>query len=299
MLRAYRPHAAFVAPARAVPVRLDRVVIAILLIEAIYGLMIGALARLLDSLPGGTLAEAYYAGDTAGGLLLQLCSFALLALATALVVHRLHGRTPITLIGPPSLVLSDFRAALIGVAVLLVAVEILPPWQAVPDAQMRDPAVWTLLLAPALLAILVQTGAEELLYRGYLQQQIAARFAHPLVWLTVPNVLFALAHIDNGADAASSAQYVIWAFAFGVAASDLTARTGSLGAAFAFHLANNAYAFLFWAEDGGFDSGLALMLYPAPPEGLPPQDAVLTAWLAIDLVVVWLMWLAARVALRR
>lgn len=297
----YGPHAAFVAPARS-NLRLDTVVVALIAIEFLHTLLIGALGWTLHLIPTatGTFGDSFYFGDTPAGMLAQLGSFGILAVMTVLVVRGLHDRGLWSLTGPPSLALSDFLAVVPAIALLFLAIEVLPPWFE-DETEMRNLGLWLILLGPGLLALLIQTGAEELLYRGYLQQQIAVRFDHPFAWLVIPNVLFALAHADNGATGTESLQYVIWAFAFGLAASDLTARTGSLGAAIGMHLANNAYAFLLWGEEGGADSGLALLLWPADlvPAPPAPPGPVLDAVFMTDLAVVGLMWLAARVALRR
>ncbi len=45
-------------------------------------------------------------------------------------------------------------------------------------------------------ACLIQTGAEELVFRGYLQQQLAARFASPLIWMVLPALIFGAVHYD-------------------------------------------------------------------------------------------------------
>ena len=147
----------------------------------------------------------------------------------------------------------------------------------------------------------MQTGAEELFYRGYIQQQMAARYDNALIWLLAPNVMFALAHWEPGDVSTPGLQYMIWALCFGLAASDLTARTGTLGAAVGFHLANNAYAFLFFAEFAAPDSGLALLLFPQGSlnADLLPAGPLLSGPFLTELAGVGLMWLAVRVALRR
>jgi hypothetical protein len=193
---------------------------------------------------------------------------------------------------------------LIAVALVFLASEMLPPyWSSDTFAHMRNPLVWLALAPLALAALLVQTGAEELFYRGYVQQQVAARFDNPWVWLTLPNVLFALAHWDMEGAFVQNAQYVLWAFCFGLAASDLTARTGAIGAAVGFHLVNNVYAFAFFAPLEGPDSGLALFLFAPMGEdalfdSLAETPLVSGPYLA-ELLMVGLMWLAARVAIRR
>ena len=86
---------------------------------------------------------------------------------------------------------------------------------------------------------------------------------------------------------------VLWSTLFGVAAADLTARSGTLGPAFALHAANNVFAILVTAPAGDLD-GLALYTVPLDfisgdlPWYVFPIEAVFT----------FCAWLAARLALR-
>ena len=92
--------------------------------------------------------------------------------------------------------------------------------------------------------------------------------------------------------------YFAWAFCFGLAASDLTARSGTLAPALALHLVNNARVFLFFGTEDGPDSGLALILLPAEPDlPLLPFDT-LDPLIALppQLLLLALLWGAARVA---
>ncbi|WP_338153259.1 CPBP family intramembrane glutamic endopeptidase [Pseudophaeobacter leonis] len=57
---------------------------------------------------------------------------------------------------------------------------------------------WLGLLPLSLLAVLVQVSAEEVVFRGYLQQALAARFKSPVIWLVAPSALFGLAHYMPG-----------------------------------------------------------------------------------------------------
>ena len=150
-----------------------------------------------------------------------------------------------------------------------------------------------------MLALLIQTGSEELLYRGYLQQRIAVLMPHPAAWLILPNIPFALAHWSWYAPGFENAAYLIWAFCFGLAASDLTARSGSLAPAMGMHLANNAYAFLFYAEEGGPDSGLSLILIAPSDQIIPAADSLYVTGLPGELLLLGLTWAAARLAIRR
>ncbi len=300
---AYAPHAGFIAPALGTP-GLRPVILAFILIESLYGLAQNGFGWLLETL-APELADAYSYGDTAAGMLVQLFSFTLLGLTVVMVVERTHGRGFFSLTGPPMTGLRQFRAVFWPLAALFVLLEILPPWWSADAlAQVTPPLVWLLLLPLSILALTIQTGAEELLYRGYLQQQIAAWDNRPWVWLILPNILFGLAHLNVSGPFPENLHYVLWAFCFGLAASDLTARSGTLGPALAFHLVNNVYAFLFFGEDGGPDSGLALLLFNSDAVSQPFSDLMADAplipfALIIEIGLVALMWLVARLALRR
>ncbi|OWU85587.1 hypothetical protein ATO6_01235 [Oceanicola sp. 22II-s10i] len=300
---AYQPHRIFAAPA--VPsARTGRLIAGIFCVEFLFAIGLTLFGMVLNAV-SPDLALSVFDGDTAAGLLLQLTSFALLAASVGIVLNRLHDRSFMTAIGAPDVAARDLTRAFLAVLAIYFLVEILPPWWSTEElAGHRAPFLWLLMVPLGLIGLLIQTGAEEIFYRGYIQQQLAARFDSPRVWLIVPNLLFAMAHWDNGTTQTESWQYMIWAFFFGLAASDLTARTGTLGAAVGLHLANNAYAFLLFGETDAPDSGLSLFLLP--PGGAMPATAdgvaggyVFSFDLFVDLSVVALSWLAARVALRR
>lgn len=297
---AYAPHARFVAPALAAA-DLPRLAFGVVAIEGLYKLFLMGFEQGLDATPGFSAHMMWYA-NTATGLLLQLFSFVFLALAVVLVARLGHGRGLASLIGPIGLSLRALAWGFGAVLLFFALTELLPPyWMAEGQAVARTPLYWLALLPLSLLALLVQCGAEELFYRGYIQQQLAARFARPWVWMVLPNIAFALAHWELGDFTTPAAQYVIWAFVFGVAASDLTARTRNLGAAIGFHLGNNAYAFLLFGEYAAPDSGLALFLFPSGALGdaLLDEAPLFTTAFATELAGVGLMWLAVRLVLRR
>lgn len=297
---AYAPHARFVAPAQAAA-DLPRLAFGVVAIEGLYKLFLLGFEQGLDATPGFSAHMMWYA-NTATGLLLQLFSFVFLALAVVLVARLGHGRGLASLLGPIGPSLRALAWGFGAVLLFFALTELLPPyWMAEGQAVARTPLYWLALLPLSLLALLVQCGAEELFYRGYIQQQLAARFARPWVWMVLPNIAFALAHWELGDFTTPAAQYVIWAFVFGVAASDLTARTGNLGAAIGFHLGNNAYAFLLFSEYAAPDSGLALFLFPSGALGdaLLDEAPLFTTAFATELAGVGLMWLAVRLVLRR
>ncbi len=299
--RAYAPHVAYAAPARASS-QVWRLLLGLVLIEGLFDAGIwafdGGLAYLAPD-----LAKALFYGDTALGLVVQLASYGCLGGAVWLVARRLNKRGFASLTGPPEQAGAMLPLAFAASAAVFVAIQLLPPWLDFRAAESaRGMAGWLAVLPFALAALLVQTGAEELLYRGFIQQQLAARFRAPLVWMVVPNLAFAAVHWQDGAAPVDNWQYLIWAFCFGLAASDLTARSGNLGPAIGLHLANNAYAFLCFGEAGGPDSGLALFLFPASDGLADPalaQGPLISLALIIELGTIGLAWLAARIAIRR
>ncbi|MBT9384108.1 CPBP family intramembrane metalloprotease [Pseudooceanicola sp. CBS1P-1] len=303
---AYAPHAAYIAAARADNAPIWRIALGLLLVEMLFAgglsLFDGLTARLSPD-----LADEVFYGDTARGLIVQLASYAVLGLGVAAVVRVLHGRSPATLFGPAPLdhrrLWRLLRTAFLGAMAFYILVQLLPPWDEIRATQtIRPPLHWLAALPFALLALLLQTASEEMLYRGYLQQLLAARFTSAWIWMGLPNLAFAAVHWEEGGAWIENWQYVIWAFCFGLACSDLAARTGSLAPGIGLHLANNAYAFLFFGDLNGPDSGLALFLFPAY-DPLMPEDAafgpILSLPLCVELLILLLGWLSARLALRR
>ncbi|MBR9652400.1 CPBP family intramembrane glutamic endopeptidase [Thalassovita aquimarina] len=293
----YSAHGAFVSPARprAEPWRL---VVGLIMAAVIYiGLVLA-----IDAIALATLSDDGYFrfrtmtedGNSPAGTLYLLGSFAFLSVAISAVAHRLHKRSPLTLLGPPGLALRQGWLVLRMLALVLLAIWMLPPagWPTglVPQHTL---GTWVLLLPLALPVLLLQTSAEELVFRGYVQQQLAARFGSPWIWMLVPALLFGLLHYRP--DAGPNAWLFIgWAAAFSLAASDLTARAGTLGPAIALHVSVNAWAILVFSQDDTL-SGLSLYHLPidlADPETVKPL-------LLTDLGVLFVSWLAARLALRR
>jgi membrane protease YdiL (CAAX protease family) len=228
-------------------------------------------------------------------LLLMLYSFGFVWIAIAAVVMLLHRRKPETLIGPPTIAWMQAKFVIVALLMLLGATIVLPPYLHSPQLLDGLPlGRWIAFLVPALIAIFVQTSAEEVLFRGYMQQQLAARFDNPLVWIAIPSVLFGLAHYAPETYGSNTWLVVIWAGVFGLLAADLTARSGTLGPAIALHFATNISALLLIAPQGEM-SGLALYKY-----GFAAGDeAAVRALLPIDFAVMLVSWLAARLALRR
>ena len=233
-------------------------------------------------------------GKTATSVILVLSGFGMLSAAVFLVVLTLHRRPIGTIFGPLRLVIPQFVRVSAMMALLLVVVLVLPPWgYGEPLVSNMALGKWLAILPLTLLAVLIQTSAEEILFRGYMQQQLAARFKSPLVWMIVPSAIFAMGHYDGTNPGGTAVILVIWAFVFGLVMADLTARSGSLGPAIAVHFINNVSALLIVSIPESLD-GAALYVLPF---GLEDAEQM-RAWLPVDFALICISWLAARLAIR-
>lgn len=278
----YAPHDAFIAPARATA-HLWRTLVGLLLIVGLWALWTALTFLALAIVVGGMdevqvwMQRLSGEGATPISTLVVLSTFIGMAIGPFLIVRFLHRRRGAGLFGPPRRTLSHFAiGAAICAGVYALTALIPGNLQSVPAL---DPRLWAMLLPLALVALLVQTGAEEVLFRGYLQQQLAARFRSPVWWMILPSALFALLHYQPAQMGENAWIVVLAVFLFAILAADLTARTGSIGAAWGFHFANNAVAILFVSMSGPL-SGLSL--YLLPQEAMDP--AALRPLLFLDMV---------------
>jgi uncharacterized protein len=274
---------AFVAPARARPA-LWRTLTGALIAVALWLLAVGATLPLV--LRAGGFA-------TRTGVLLYLASFAALCAGVVLAARLLQGRGPATLIGP-----GGFRPAAFGIGVAVIALVAVPSAVALallaPPARQAPLATWAAWLPLALPAILVQSAAEEVAFRGFLMQSLAARFRSPLVWWVLPSVLFGALHWDPAGLGRNAQLGVLATAAIGLALADVTARTGNLSAAIGLHFANNVMAMLVVTMPSPV-SGLALFL-----SGVEPGDAAaVRRLLLVDLGATLAAWGAWRAILAR
>lgn len=220
--------------------------------------LIGMRAIMLGSSYVDAAADFFSLGaGTEVQAVLYLLAVAGLGLGGVVAAALWHGRSPRSLIGPGSRTLRHMVAAGTAAFGFLALLALLTLPLSDPIIPNRPLGPWLLWLPLGLAALILQTGGEELFFRGYLQSQLAARFRNPLLPVLLPSVLFGLAHYVPGFPPIAALTYVLIATMFGVLAADLTSRTGSLGAAWGFHLANNALSILVVAP-GGSVTGLAL-----------------------------------------
>lgn len=135
---------------------------------------------------------------------------------------------------------------------------------------------WLVSLAPLAILIFLQSAGEELFFRGYLTQQLAARVRHPLVWGLLPSLAFGLAHASNGGgDLQFGIYYVVAATMLGLVMTATVWRTGGLAAAMGFHFVNNIGALLV-VSVAGASPPVSLFLLSLPDAlGSAPTDLLM------------------------
>jgi hypothetical protein len=107
-----------------------------------------------------------------------------------------------------------------------------------------DPGSWLPMLLIAAVAFFVQASTEEMVYRGYLTQFVAAFTRAPLLILGIPACVFALPHFGNVAGASGFLgllPYLLMGLMYGL----LAWRSSSLWMSAGVHLGNNWFITMF------------------------------------------------------
>ncbi|WP_204416536.1 CPBP family intramembrane glutamic endopeptidase [Actibacterium sp. 188UL27-1] len=224
--------------------------------------------------------------------LANLAMFMVFAVSFGFITRLLHLRSLLSMLGPLEQAWIDFRAVLIWAGAVYLVVGILSPTGDLTLQRNSVTAVtWVLLLPLTSVALLIQTGTEEVVFRGYLQQQLGARFRSPWLWLVAPSLAFGLLHWFN--EPGPNAWFIVVLVTLsGLSYADLTARTGTMGAAWALHLVNNFFAIAVVSVNDDW-GGLALYVFDL--DWSVPQPLSL---FVVEAVWVLCGWLAARVAVR-
>lgn len=224
-----------------------------------------------------------------------LLSFGMISVAVFVGVRLVHKRSGLSVLGPMILAVPQFFRVLGILAVLSVVLAVLPPYgMGGPLVPNLGFGLWLVLLPVSLAVVFIQISAEEIFFRGYLQQQLAARFQSPLVWMVLPSILFAMGHYQPAEAGENAVMIAVWAGVFGLLMADLTARSGTIGPALAVHFVNNVTALLITSLPDSL-GGLALWHTPFGMADI----AKLRAWMPVDFALMIVSWLAARLALRR
>ena len=288
----YEPHDSLIRPARtsANPVRL---VMGCVMVVAIYLSLLFLFAQYLPAFFGPDAVRNAYDEDSASYVFLLLFQFAFMTVALSMVLRTIHRRHLRTLIGRRDRAIYDFWRCMKFLAPLYFFFWIMPMPEGFQLERHLQLGQWLLFLPLALPLVMVQISAEELVFRGYLQSQLAAQFRHPIFWIGIPSILFGLLHYSPEMAGDNAWMLVVWAGVFGVAAADLTARSGTLGPALALHFINNVFAILFAAPEGDLD-GAALYTFPLALDA----PGLASTILPLELMVTLCAWLCCRLAIR-
>lgn len=283
------------AAARFAPAPLWRAVLGLVVVAGVF-ILASTVAIALVALAGPHGIDGFAeiaAGEMSRGVILgYLGAFLAVHLILALLARPLHKVRFADFWGEaPAIRLAGFlRGGLVVVLVLgvllVLAALVWPPVRALGLAEW---APFALLTLPVLL---VQTSAEELLFRGYLQHLFAARFRAAWIWILLPSLIFGSLHYDSGSFGPNAWLVVVAATLMGIIAADVTARTGNISAACGLHFANNTISLLFVATPGPLDK-LALFRDNIDPANYEAMRLSLLANIAILLLAfaIWRGWL--------
>ena len=187
-------------------------------------------------------------------VILLFGSFITWHLALLIIVKLLHKRSYVSLIGAKKkLNLKQFLLAIfVTISISLVSLIIIPfesilfSQNYLPRIEMSYIKDWLPWVLPALFVIFIQVSAEEVLFRGYLLQQLRARFCSYWIWVIIPSFLFGIAHYDFSTFENNTFIYMLNAFVFGVLASILTVQSNNISYALGMHFINNIIGVLFF-----------------------------------------------------
>ncbi len=292
--RAYDPHQVLLTEARKRP-ELWRLVAGLGIVAVVIFTLNAILFTMVASLGSAEWATEFLTGSSPSALLVVLASFIFATLGVTLAARLIQRRSLASIIGPQTVALLQFWRVMRALALLAIILLALPPYDlGAPLIANLPLSRWLVLLPLSLVAVLIQTSAEEILFRGYIQQGLAARFRSPLIWMGLPSLLFAAGHYSPATAGENASLVAAWALAFGLLAADLTARAGTLGPAIALHFFNNFVALLVISLP---DSLSGLALYHLPYE-VSDTEAI-RPWLLVDFALMIVGWLTARMVLKR
>ncbi|MDG0985563.1 MAG: CPBP family intramembrane metalloprotease [Planktomarina sp.] len=294
-LMSYDPYEALIAPARA-KASLLRLILGLVITALLYMLLLSLSWQVLLSVMGEAWFEQTLqvpGPSSPSQMFVMLGSFGFLTAAVSFTVWSLHHHSPLLLIGDFARARAQFLRTMIRLFALATVVAVITS-NSSTVVQNLPLSQWLGLLPLSLAFLLIQVSAEELVFRGYLQSQLAALGLHRIVWIVIPSVIFGLLHYDPAVMGAAAPWMVLSTTLFGVIAADLTARSGTLGPAIAFHFVWNFYSIIFCGFSD-YLGGLALFSY----DFSITDEERLISLVPYDAAFLLLAYLTMRIALRR
>lgn len=259
---------AYIEPARAYP-QIWRVFAGVALLFVVY-LGVTFLLPVATTLIWGADAFASFISgfdklDTRPEAIFVLVSFVGMFVGAILAAIALHKRGLKSLLGAStSRWWALFLAGMIGIWLYqIAAIAGTTAFVSADEELIQQHPVgdWVSWLPLLLLLLLLQVSSEELVFRGYLQQQLASLSKNRWVWWIVPSLLFGALHFQPSTFGSNAWIVVGVTTIIGLVAADITMRTGSLWAAIGLHFGNNLSGLALFAQKGML-SGFSLYLSP-------------------------------------
>ncbi|MBL8577632.1 MAG: CPBP family intramembrane metalloprotease [Mesorhizobium sp.] len=260
----------------------------------------GLLLQGQDDSSGGSDPIQRFLGSSSG-IFATLVTFAGIWIGVWIAMRLLHKEKLPRLFGVSARISrSGFAKGFAAVAITSLLTEI--AYLSVMPGIARGPiaiGTWALIFLPLAFFAFIQTSAEELLFRGYLQRGLAYLYRSPLVWGVLPTLIFTSLHWNPSSPLGMNIGVVIAIGAFSALLALLVYATGNLGAAMGAHLGNNLTGFALISHDQTL-GGLAL--FQAPPLDSLAWTAGETALVAgisvFSIALTWLLLLHPRSPLR-
>ncbi|MGF1502871.1 MAG: lysostaphin resistance A-like protein [Paracoccaceae bacterium] len=217
---------------------------------------------------------------------LMLATFLGIWIGLWVALRYLHRQPFATLYAPEGRIRRlDFAVGLLlGSAVFAISVVLALAVGGMPERSELDIGTWALWFVPIVVLVFFQASGEELIFRGYLLQQLARRYANPLVWALLPSALFGLLHLGGDVTGVAGLLYALATLLFGISAALLVWRTGSLAAAMGLHTAINILGLTVLGLDGVLSGAQLFSLRPEGIEMLLIADCLANAALLLYLV---------------
>ena len=193
-MNSYAAYEALVAPARARRglLRLSAGLVLVAILYMAFLMVWTVLAASVLPVEGDIVTILQ--GETLWNMVVVMSGFGTMILALYMVLNVLHKRDLASLIGPRSVALAQgWRVGKLCL-VLMVVIFLIPFPGDGELTQAMPVSRWIAILPLSLVLLAIQCGAEELVFRGYFQSQLAAESRSPLVWMPVPSLLFGWLH---------------------------------------------------------------------------------------------------------
>ena len=228
----------FIAPAKTRPQVWRFLLCTVFAVTVYMAFTVGLLEALYAAELGTVIPDQLERGTTRLSLALILFTFAGMVLGLLGSLFLFYRRGLGSLVGPFDKAWKDFfrAAGIFAIVSCLLGAPLLWMVGISPNQSLSSVLIFLPLIV---LLVLLQTGAEELFFRGFVLQQMAARFKSPWIWLISPSIVFGLLHYDSAISPERAFGIMGSITLAGILLGDLTRRTGNIGAAYGWHFSNN------------------------------------------------------------